>query len=175
VRKAICILLSQFLWFGTKAQPSKFIDEHYQLALVVEAKTGVPREWLITHAAIETGWKTPQGNNYFGVKGKGIKSKAVEYYTHIPKHVVVISKEKRGKKWRCIIMTEFRCYETPLDSWMDYANILQRKVGYGCTSNEIAQSLHLTKYATNPKQYVLYKKVLTMVKAHLWDREKCSR
>lgn len=175
MKKVICIVLLQFLWPDAKAQPSKFIDEHYQLALMVEAKTGVTREWLLTHAAIETGWKTPQGNNYFGVKGKGIRSKTVEYYTHIPKHVEVISKTKVGNKWRCVIWASFKTYPTALDSWLEYANILQRKVGFGCTSNEIAESLHLTKYATNPKQYVLYKKVLIMVKANLWDRENCKR
>jgi len=170
----MCIMLLQSLWFNTKAQPKKFIDEHYQLALLVESKTGVPREWLLTHAAIETGWKKPQGNNYFGVKGKGVRLKTVEYYTIIPKHVTVISKERRGNKWRCVIMANFKCYDSALASWLDYANILQKKVGYGCTSNEIAQYLHLTKYATNPKQYVLYKKVLIMVKAELWDIE-CSK
>lgn len=174
MRKVICIILSQILWHSAKAQPNKFIDEHYPLALMVEAKTGVPREWLLAHAAIETGWKTPQGNNYFGVKGKGIRSKTVEYYTVIPKHVEVISQAKVGNKWRCVIWANFKSYPTPLDSWLEYANILQRKVGYGCTSNEIAESLHLTKYATNPKQYVLYKKVLITVKANLWDRE-CSK
>jgi len=65
------------------SQPTKFVKDHYQLALTVEAATGIPRDWLLTHAAIESGWKVPKCNNYFGVKGKGFRSRTVEYYTDL--------------------------------------------------------------------------------------------
>jgi len=100
--------------------------------------------------------------------------RTVEYYKIIPKHVEVISKTKVGTKWRCEVYANFKSYDTPLESWLEYATILKKKVGTGCTSNQISEMLHFTDYATNINQFRLYKKVLVMVKAQLYDLE-CGR
>lgn len=129
-----------------------FVDRLWPHAVDAAKTLGVSPHILIGHAALETGWgkhelKVTDGsssNNLFNIKagstwkGKTVEKNVVEYVNGKP----VNSVEK------------FRAYDSPEESFADYANLLSSNPRYSGTLNQDAEGfvrgLQQGGFATDP-------------------------
>jgi flagellar protein FlgJ len=120
--------------------------------------SGIPAQYLIGQAALESGWGQheikgvdgAQSFNLFGIKASsGWKGKVVSATTT---EYVNGNKQMRVEK--------FRAYDSYADSFKDFANLIRSNsrysnvVGNGQDINEYAQSIQKAGYATDP-QYAI--------------------
>jgi flagellar protein FlgJ len=123
-------------------------------AAEAEAVTGVPAKFMLGQAALETGWgkrmiRNADGssaNNLFGIKaGPGWKGKVATAVT-----VEYVNGQPHQKVQR------FRAYDTPADSFKDYARMLANNPRYEKVLNAahdasaFAHGLQRAGYATDP-------------------------
>lgn len=111
--------------------------------------TGVPASVIAAQAALESRYgKSAPGNNFFGVK-------AFRSWTG-PTQNLMTTEYVNGKKVR--VRQPFRKYATPLDSFVDWANVIKNNPRYADvlaaqTPEEAMQALAASGYATDPKYY----------------------
>jgi len=118
------------------------------------AITGIPADFILGHAALESGWgkreiRLPDGSsshNLFGIKagaswkGKVAEVTTTEYTQGVPSKVVA----------------RFRAYDSDADAFRDYAAFLQNNPRYGQvlangqSVDGFAQGLQNAGYATDP-------------------------
>jgi flagellar protein FlgJ len=123
-------------------------------AAEAEAVTGVPAKFMLGQAALETGWgkrmiRNADGsnaNNLFGIKaGSGWKGKVA---TAVTTEYVNGHARQRVEK--------FRAYDTPADSFKDYARMLannpryEKVLSHGGDAATFAHGLQRAGYATDP-------------------------
>jgi len=131
-----------------------FQEKLHHHALEAEKTTGVPAKFMLGQAALESGWgkrmiKNADGsssNNLFGIKaGPSWKGKVAE---------TVTTEYVNGRAQRRV--EKFRAYDTPADSFKDYANMLARNPRYekvinsGGDAAAFAHGLQRAGYATDP-------------------------
>lgn len=132
--------------------PAGFVDRVWPHAVEAARSLGVSPHFLIAHAALETGWgkhefKAADGaasNNLFNIKaggswnGRTVQKLVTEYVNGKP----VNSLEK------------FRAYDTPAESFADYANLLGTNPRYAGVLNQDAEGfvsgLQKGGFATDP-------------------------
>jgi flagellar protein FlgJ len=138
----------------TAATPKEFVRQMWPHAVEASRDTGIPPQFLIAHAALESGWgqrdiKNADGSpshNLFGVKaganwqGKSAEVTTTEYENGAP----VVQKAR------------FRAYESYAESFADYARLLVNSPRYGGVigsqdGTEFARRLQQAGYATDPK------------------------
>ncbi|WP_028312779.1 flagellar assembly peptidoglycan hydrolase FlgJ [Derxia gummosa] len=130
-----------------------FVRQMWSQAREAESRTGVPAQFMIGQAALETGWGKrqitgvdgSQSNNLFGIKatpdwkGRTVDAVTTEYVN--------------GKAVR---RTEkFRAYDSYADSFADYAQIVGSKPRYApvlqqTSARGFATALQSAGYATDP-------------------------
>jgi flagellar protein FlgJ len=135
-------------------------------AAEAERATGIPAKFMLGQAALETGWGKRQimnadgsaSNNLFGIKaGPGWKGKVAtatttEYVNGVPQTRV----------------ERFRAYDTPADSFKDYAKLITNNPRYekvlasAKDAGAFAHGLQRAGYATDP----LYAAKLTRIINH---------
>jgi flagellar protein FlgJ len=123
-------------------------------ALEAEKTTGVPAKFMLGQAALETGWgkrmiKNADGSNshnLFGIKaGPSWKGKVAESVT---------TEYVNGRAQTRV--EKFRAYDSPAESFKDYANMLARNPRYekvinsGGDAAAFAHGLQRAGYATDP-------------------------
>jgi Mannosyl-glycoprotein endo-beta-N-acetylglucosaminidase len=115
-----------------------FIAANLGYAKEVEKKYGIPAEVVLAQAGIESGWgKQVVGNNYFGVKGKGVKT----------------TDAQTGKS------IEQKAYDSPLESFMDYGKTLSENKAYSKAfenkgdAAKFAQEIAGAGYSEKKEQY----------------------
>ena len=130
-----------------------FVNRLWPHAVDAARSLGVPPQFLVAHAALETGWgkseiRTAQGApsyNLFGIKaGKSWAGAAVEAQT--TEYVDGVAQSVREK---------FRVYGSYREAFQDYANLLRSSPRYGPVlgqqdGTQFARSLQQSGYATDP-------------------------
>jgi flagellar protein FlgJ len=141
------------------AHVASFIQRHGDAAREVAQESGLPADFMLAQSAHETGWgrarmRTADGqdaNNLFGIKaGPGWKGKVAEVTT-----TEYINGQPRK------VVAKFRAYDSPEDSFRDYAKLLTGNQRYAAAvasaqaapDNAAAFAKHLQKagYATDPE------------------------
>ena len=137
---------------------ARFIQRHGDAAREVAKESGLPADFMLAQAAHETGWgrarmKASDGtdaHNLFGIKaGPGWKGKVAE---------VTTTEYVNGQARKMV--AKFRAYDSPEDSFRDYAKLLTGNQRYAqavasvqaAPDNGAAFAKHLQKagYATDP-------------------------
>lgn len=131
-----------------------FQEKLHVHAAEAERATGVPAKFMLGQAALESGWgkrmiRNADGtnsNNLFGIKaGPGWKGKVA---------TAVTTEYINGRPHTKV--EKFRAYDTPADSFKDYANMLAKNPRYekvlasGGDATAFAQGLQRAGYATDP-------------------------
>lgn len=136
---------------------NSFLQRMSRHAESASAKSGIPTNWLLGQAALETGWgkkeiQKPDGTpsyNLFGIKaGSNWEGKVVEAVTTEYSNG---SKQKRVEK--------FRAYDSYAESFTDFARLMQNNPRFstaiaqaqrGQSHEQYAQALQQAGYATDP-------------------------
>jgi flagellar protein FlgJ len=131
-----------------------FVEQHGAAARAAEASTGIPAAFMISQAALETGWgrreiRHADGStsfNLFGIKaGPGWKGPVAEITT---------TEVVNGKAQK--VTARFRAYASYAESFADYARLMkdspryQRVLAQSNTASGFAQNLQRAGYATDP-------------------------
>ncbi len=136
----------------SKPAPAGFVDQVWTHAVDAARSLGVSPHFLIAHAALETGWgkhelKAADGsasNNLFNIKagsnwsGKTVAKEVTEYINGRPVKSMEV----------------FRAYDTPAESFADYAALLGTNPRYAGVLNQDAEGfvsgLQKGGFATDP-------------------------
>lgn len=131
-----------------------FVQQHQAAAAAAEAATGIPAPFMLSQAALESGWGRKQilnadgtpSNNLFGIKaGSGWKGATADVMT-----TEYIDGEPRK------MVQRFRAYASAADSFADYARLMKSSPRYsavvaaGADATGFAQGLQRAGYATDP-------------------------
>jgi peptidoglycan hydrolase FlgJ len=133
-----------------------FVNQHTQAAAQAEARTGIPAAFMVSQAALETGWGRKEirhsdgtpSYNLFGVKANANWKGAVAE--------VMTTEYIDGKPQK--VMAKFRAYSSYAESFADYGRLMaespryQRALaqGQGGDANGFAKGLQKAGYATDP-------------------------
>ena len=131
-----------------------FVQQHSLAAETAAAETGIPAQFMIAQAALETGWGKREivgrdgthSHNLFGIKaGASWKGATVE----------VTTTEYIGGAPRKMIQ-KFRAYANEAESFADYARLMKDSPRYasvvaqGSDAKAFAQGQQKAGYATDP-------------------------
>jgi flagellar protein FlgJ len=132
----------------------QFIAEHRRAAQAAEAATGIPADFMLAQAALESGWgrrdiRLPDGSpsyNLFGIKaGPNWKGPVAE----------VTTTEYLGGRPRKVKAT-FRAYASADEAFADYARLMTKNPRYApvlaqaTSAHGFAHALQRAGYATDP-------------------------
>ncbi|SHG44402.1 flagellar assembly peptidoglycan hydrolase FlgJ [Massilia sp. CF038] len=132
----------------------EFQDKLASHAAEAESATGIPAKFMLGQAALETGWGKRQirnadgsnSHNLFGIKagpgwtGKVATAVTTEYVNGVPRTKV----------------EKFRAYDTPADSFKDYAKLItnnpryEKVLAHAGDASKFAHGLQRAGYATDP-------------------------
>lgn len=138
---------------GVPASTNEFVNRLWPQAVTAANSLGVPAQFLVAHAALETGWgksemRTAEGTptyNLFGVKaGKSWAGASTEVQT--TEYVNGVAQSAREK---------FRVYGSYAEAFSDYANLLRNSPRFSSVvgqqdGTQFARSLQQGGYATDP-------------------------
>ncbi len=130
-----------------------FTDKMMSHAKEASRTTGIPPEFMLAQAALETGWGKKQmlhadgspSHNLFGIKANGWSGKTVD---------VLTSEFENGRMIKKV--EKFRAYDSYADSFKDYARLLSENPRYEKVMNAqnpeaFAYGLQRAGYATDPE------------------------
>jgi flagellar protein FlgJ len=139
----------------TRLGPAQaFVDQMMPYADAASRSSGIPAQYMIGQAALESGWGRRQivaadgtpSNNLFGIKagagwsGRTVDIMTTEYVNGAPRKMV----------------QRFRAYDSFADSFADYAALVSGSARYaavprnGASAAGFAQGLQRAGYATDP-------------------------
>lgn len=133
------------------ASPAGFLEKLSAPARAAAEKLGVDPQWLLAHAALETGWgdraiKTAEGAesfNLFGIKaGSNWKGKTTDVTT--TEYVGGVAQKR---------VETFRVYDSYEAAFSDYASLIRQRYGAAAeaqNSKEYGRALQTGGYATDP-------------------------
>jgi flagellar protein FlgJ len=132
-----------------------FVSHHTQAARAAQQETGIPAEFMISQAALESGWGRKEirhadgssAHNLFGIKaGANWKGPVAE---------VTTTEFVNGKPVK--VKAKFRAYGSYAESFADYARLMKDSPRYaqvkagGTDAQAFAQGLQRAGYATDPQ------------------------
>jgi peptidoglycan hydrolase FlgJ len=132
--------------------PAGFVQQHTEAARRAEKATGIPASFMVSQAALETGWGRKEikhsdgtpSHNLFGIKATGgWKGPVAE---------VMTTEYVDGKAQR--VMAKFRAYGSYAESFADYAKLMKDSPRYagvvnGVNKSRAAQETTPTRVADN--------------------------
>ena len=132
----------------------EFVDRVWPDAVEASRSTGIPPQFLVAQAALESGWGKHEirradgtsSHNLFGIKaGKRWDGETVE--TATTEYVDGKAQKESAK---------FRAYDSYADAFRDYAAVLRNNPRYGAVigsqdGTEFARRLQQAGYATDPQ------------------------
>lgn len=136
------------------AHVGDFVQRMLPHAQSASVATGIPAQFMVSQAALETGWGRQairgadgaDSHNLFGIKaGGGWKGRTVE---------IVTTEYVGGKPVKQV--DTFRAYDSYADAFKDYASLLrgnaryQNVIAQGGDAAGFAQGLQQAGYATDP-------------------------
>lgn len=131
-----------------------FVEQHSGAARAAERATGIPASFMISQAALETGWGRKEINhadgspsyNLFGIKaGPGWRGPVAE---------VTTTEYVGGKPQK--VVARFRAYGSHAESFADYARLMkdspryQQVLAAAGSATGFAEGLQKAGYATDP-------------------------
>lgn len=139
---------------GNDERQKAFVDKLGGAAKTASAVSGIPARFILSHAALESGWgqheiRTADGDtshNVFGIKagpswtGRTVEAMTTEYSDGVPQRV----------------KAKFRAYDSYDAAMVDYANLLKNNPRYADTVASahdpvgFATGLQRAGYATDP-------------------------
>lgn len=134
---------------------SAFLVRHAEAAQRVQATSGIPATYMLSQAALETGWgrqeiRAPDGRNsfnLFGIRaGSNWQGPTVQVWT--TEHI-------NGSTQRMV--GEFRAYSSYEESFADYARLISQQPRYAQVMqnlgdpNAFASAMQRSGYATGPR------------------------
>ena len=138
----------------TSENPADFVNKVWPHAVEVSRVTGIPPQFMVAQAALETGWGRHEmlnGNgapsyNLFGIKagktwpGQTVQTETTEFVS--------------GQETR--VTASFKSYGSYAEAFQDYANLLRGNPRYGAVigsqdGTEFARRLQQAGYATDPQ------------------------
>lgn len=134
---------------------SAFLVRHAQAAQRVQASSGIPASYMLSQAALETGWgrqeiRAPDGRNsfnLFGIRaGSNWSGPTVQVWT--TEHINGTSQRMLG---------EFRAYSSYEESFADYARLIGQQPRYAQVMQNLgdpmafSSALQRAGYATGPR------------------------
>lgn len=139
---------------ATPQTPKAFVDQLWPHAVEASRATGIPPQFLVAHAALESGWgkrdiRNADGSptyNLFGIKaGRNWSGKTAE---------VMTTEYIDGEPVRS--PARFRAYGSYAEAFQDYAQLLRSNPRYGAVigsqdGTEFARRLQQAGYATDPR------------------------
>jgi flagellar protein FlgJ len=135
-----------------------FVQQHTAAANNAESQTGIPANFMLSQAALETGWgrkeiRQPDGTpsyNLFGIKAGANWSG--------PTAEVTTTEYVNGRAQK--VSAKFRAYGSYEESFADYAKLMKESPRYqrtvasaadhGMTASSFARGLQRAGYATDP-------------------------
>ena len=149
----------------SKPQPTRipqagaagFVQQHSDAAKAAQDKTGIPAEFMVSQAALETGWGRKEirhadgspSYNLFGIKaGPNWKGPTADITT---------TEYVNGKAQK--VTAKFRAYSSYAESFADYAQMMKDSPRYAKLTQTVAataspaafaQGLQKAGYATDP-------------------------
>ncbi len=160
-------------------KPVDFVVKYYPYAYLVENKTGISAIFILSQAALESGWaKSIPGNALFGIKDTdGLNGNeqlllTTEYHsTPLIKYPKIVSIVQVGKKlWKYRVYDYFRKYDTPDGSFLDHCEFFLKNKRYkkalAVKSDPIkfAEAISAAGYATDPLYSNTLKSIINTVK-----------
>ncbi|MFN0302519.1 MAG: flagellar assembly peptidoglycan hydrolase FlgJ [Burkholderiales bacterium] len=151
---------------GTTGAPESFVQKMIPEARAAERNTGVPAEFILGQAALESGWgqreiRRQDGSsafNLFGIKaGSNWKGATVDATT--TEHTDGVARK---------VVEKFRAYSSYAESFQDYAKLIASNPRYAeavkraDSAADFAKGLQQGGYATDPR----YAEKLTRVINH---------
>ncbi|MDR1351548.1 MAG: flagellar assembly peptidoglycan hydrolase FlgJ [Zoogloeaceae bacterium] len=135
------------------ATPKEFVRQMWPHAVEASRNTGIPPQFLIAHAALESGWgqrdiKNADGSpayNLFGIKaGESWQGKSAEITTTEYEAGAPVTQKAR-----------FRAYDSYAEAFSDYARLLSQNPRYSGVigsqnGTEFARRLQQAGYASDP-------------------------
>lgn len=141
--------------------------------------TGIPAQFMLSHAALESGWGKREipasggvpSHNLFGIKagkswsGRTVDCLTTEYVDGVPQKVV----------------QKFRAYDSYTEAFQDYANVLQSNPRYqgvvakASDPEAFAYGLQRAGYATDPRYGAKLSRIIeqtNLVQASIGDEVK---
>lgn len=139
---------------GAGGAPQEFVKRMRESARLAEDATGMPAQFILGQAALESGWGKREirntdgstSHNLFGIKATGNWKGAT---------VDAVTTEYTGGVARKVT-EKFRAYASYADSFADYAKLITSNPRYADTlkvgrdAGQFAQSLQRAGYATDP-------------------------
>ena len=137
-----------------QAGAAGFVEQHTRAAQAAEESTGIPATFMISQAALETGWGRKEirhadgtpSFNLFGIKATGAwKGPVAE---------VVTTEYVNGQPQK--MKSAFRAYGSYQEAFTDYARLMKDNPRYsgvvaaGSSASGFAQGLQRAGYATDP-------------------------
>ena len=121
--------------------PNDYIKKYLPFAKNVEAETGIPALAMLAQSAGESGWNETPGNMMFGVKDTdGINGNEqlvrTKEYLPVPDaefpviHSVTPVVKNGVQMYKYDVETWFVKYDTPEESFMDYARFIMENARY---------------------------------------------